>query len=962
MDFYVYWDLESYLEKCALASSLRLDLQNKNNGYHGLVSENSMYVKVDPQIRAVGGKCMLLNVYPHHVLAHTLSQLIHTNALQIETYYLGNFHLREVCSFAIVNKHHGEAPFEFKVIDKEGNAELKARHPNDLNCEKRRNYKFDIAAVGCDGRFSDNATVHVTVLDENEYRPVFLQESYVSQVDEGRLYDKILQVEAEDEDCSPKYGDICKYEIITPNQPFVIDINGNIKNTEPLDWKSSHNHILEIVAYDCAMNRSNHVMVNIKVNRVCRLGWKGIQDRIEYTPNSGSRLLFPKANLQLCEVPCAVDKVTIKISLQTKHIAKGCDRDTYSVENQRKMCGASQNSVDLLPTPGLGSEWTSELMTDDGHESDQIYEFDGETNAVVIPDGTLDHNLTTVFTISTWMKHKSNSAPKSAHKKEHIICNADDHAKNRHHYSLFVRNCRLVLLIRRDFTQQNLNTFMPAEWRWKLAEVCDNDWHHYAVNVNFPNVTLYVDGRKFRGGKINPEVIDDWPLHPTHNMNTTLAVGACWHGGEQKMKHHFRGYLAGLSILRKSTESAEVLACLHKCKEGLELTGLDRMQPGTQVQSNTDQNMIRIESDDVANTEELVSEVAYINSREYPTPGRRGLNISTLVMCTTGKVVKMPPVQSYVMVLQPEQPVITITGTQTQAKEYEEFQNGASLFSTINIYMADTEEELSESYESEEDETGHNLDSCTVAVYPALKPDWEYFTVPEHALQQYGISFKLNSDGIVLQGAADMSKYEQVLKGIQYYNRKPAYYLNRTFKLVCSELNNRFVSKEYIQTLTVIHPQIKKLTDEKSVQDESDRIVQQAIDSTKTMPKVANSFQSNHDVNFKEGTLRRNNYLVNNMIERETFIPATPGHAVIIIIVVCVGFLIFMIVLGVIRIRAAHQRAQESRDDDQEMAWDDSSLTITVNPMEQNYPDGKPRQPPREYDSETDDDGTSSLP
>lgn len=56
--------------------------------------------------------------------------------------------------------------------------------------------------------------------------------------------------------------------------------------------------------------------------------------------------------------------------------------------------------------------------------------------------------------------------------------------------------------------------------------------------------------------------------------------------------------------------------------------------------------------------------------------------------------------QSYVMVLQPEQPVITITGTQTLAKEYEDFQNGASLFSTINIYMADTEEELSESFES----------------------------------------------------------------------------------------------------------------------------------------------------------------------------------------------------------------------------------------------------------------------
>lgn len=60
----------------------------------------------------------------------------------------------------------------------------------------------------------------------------------------------------------------------------------------------------------------------------------------------------------------------------------------------------------------------------------------------------------------------------------------------------------------------------------------------------------------------------------------------------------------------------------------------------------------------------------------------------------------------------------------------------------------------------------------------------------------------------------------------------------------------------------------------------------------------------------------------------------TIGHTVTIIIVVCVGFLVFMIILGVIRIRAAHQRAQETKDEDQEMAWDDSSLTITVNPMD----------------------------
>lgn len=68
--------------------------------------------------------------------------------------------------------------------------------------------------------------MHITIVDINEYAPAFLEPSYVRTVDEGRLYEEIVRVEATDRDCTPKFGDICKYEILTTDQPFVIDNEG----------------------------------------------------------------------------------------------------------------------------------------------------------------------------------------------------------------------------------------------------------------------------------------------------------------------------------------------------------------------------------------------------------------------------------------------------------------------------------------------------------------------------------------------------------------------------------------------------------------------------------------------------------------------------------------------------------------------------------------------------------------
>ncbi|KAI2796804.1 Calsyntenin-2 [Blomia tropicalis] len=951
----------------------RFDLVKPEDGYHAIVKENDRTVIISPRIKVLDA---------------------------------------ELCNIEIVNKHYNDIPFEVQITD-QINGEAIVTAKRDLNCEKHRSYHFSMRAVSCTGQYSENCTVHVNVEDVNEFVPIFRQDSYTVTVNEGRIIDPIIQVEAFDHDCSPKYSDICKYEIVGGdklNSPFVIDSNGNIKNTRALYYKESHNHILEVVAYDCGMKRSKPAIVNIKINKVCTLGWKGIPERIEYMSGSGSRVLVPEAELQLCDLPCETKNVTVRMSLATHHIGKGCDRDTYSVESQRKLCGANTESVDLLPSASSGTEWIRDLPTDEGRESDQIYEFDGATNSVIVPEDVFDHNLTSKFSISFWMKHEPPLDQSNKHIKEHIICNADDHKKNRHHYSLFVRNCRLILLLRREFNQEKHTVFKPAEYRWKLAETCDNEWHHYSVSMNFPDATLYIDGVRFRNTSTNPEIVDDWPLHAVKDVNTTFTIGACWEGKKSKMNFYFRGFLAGLNILRGQTESGDVLRCLHRCKEGLHQPSADSIESGIDILTNSDSTAIVVSGKESIDVEDVISQVSYSNSREYPTPGRRSLKLSTSITCSNGKTLKIPQVDSYVMVMPAEQPSIAINGTPNLAREYESFMQGIELFNSISIFVNQENDGDDVGAENEIDEANgggiggddddqpsdvppgitkligeHKLDSCNVQVYPPLNPDHEYFRVPNNMMEHLEIRHKETKEGIVIFGADSVHNYQQILRQLIYFNRKPAYYLNRAFKLSCSELNGRFSSNDYIQTLTVIHPKVEPNQTQQQQQQQQKSSSQQHMANMVEVQASPIAHVQMHDmkVEMKDPRIKPiSGFFDNSIVDAsDNFARATPskysskilsekiyknhypsqiGHAVTVIIVICVGFLVFMIVLGVIRIRSTHHRTNDSRDDDPEMTWDESSLTITVNPLDQieQENEGQPLNDDDD-DSDSSDDASS---
>lgn len=130
--------------------------------------------------------------------------------------------------------------------------------------------------------------------------------------------------------------------------------------------------------------------------------------------------LFPKVHLELCDIKCYDNDLVIQsvVTLKTKHISFGCDRDASK-------CLQQQNLIDLLPKL---SSWTKDLIYDEGGV-DAVFHFDGNSGAIVPSTLVAHHDFALhPFSIVTIFRHHSIMS-NDKHTKEHIVCSADDHSK-----------------------------------------------------------------------------------------------------------------------------------------------------------------------------------------------------------------------------------------------------------------------------------------------------------------------------------------------------------------------------------------------------------------------------------------------------------------------------------------------------------------------------------------------------
>ncbi|CAD5210317.1 unnamed protein product [Bursaphelenchus okinawaensis] len=896
-----------------------------------------------------------------------------------------------VCKYELTSDSETEIPFFAEIVDKNtGSAVIKVKENFTLDCSHSE-FNLDITAVGCndDMARSEPASLKVTVKDTNNHAPEFDAPWYAFDVVEGQVAKNIAKLTTTDKDCGHPYGKICRYEITNALEgfPFHIDDQGVISNVKPLNRSDSESHILTIVAYDCGMQRSKSALVTINVRRPCQEGLRGLAaSGIEYTPGTGTRKILPNAEVISCptEQTCTVKSAESQLQLA---IERPSEHDLAST----KKCGMNLETLELLPRGDntrsvvLGKDGKAkELLLDsdenldkdtkveeseeDDDEEDedvssltpsqleqQKYVFDGKTTSVVVPPSTVKEIVPQKFSLTFSMKHaRGNKAEQQV--KQNILCETDNDHLNRHHFAVYIRHCKLEMLLRREAEHASQN-FRAAEWRWALPEVCDDEWHSYAILFHdLDNVVLMVDGNKYENTERNPEILDDWPLHETKWLKTKMVVGACWHGRTEQMVQFFKGHLTSVYLLPGKVESEMAVQCLHQPKERLRFEAVDELVPGETAAFAEQQTRLTLTSNTLEDLSLLLQKVEYINS-DPTLPGKRRLTIKSSAKCTNGEKRDLGTFETSIQVKNEQAPILSISGQNLINTDRKSLKLGTVMVPDVQITVVKNNGDKDVDVTSQ-----HKIDWCKVHLKPSRDMDLEYFSSPAALIASLNIDFEHDSEGILLKGEESISGYREVLSKIHYFNTRPEAYNKRMYTVQCAMDKGKLLSNKFFVTMYI--------SDENKVDDldAEARILTKNTEAQDIRefgkqfePSAFDQLGANRLQNILEMDLPRPKALLSHH-GYEMGQGAVAGGAVAIVVVICVGFLLVLLVVGVLKMRDTpiprpRRRQRKMATMQEGMEWDDGGMNITVNPLED--VEKQEQEVYSEEEDESSDDGES---
>ncbi|VDP81755.1 unnamed protein product [Echinostoma caproni] len=284
--------------------------------------------------------------------------------------------------------------------------------------------------------------------------------------------------------------------------------------------------------------------------------------------------------------------------------------------------------------------------------------FSGSNQSDVPADRLLvkRHRLDNVpFTLTFWMRHGPHSPPAhpvtqdEANGREHIVCISDEEEKNRHHFAVYVHNCKLTMLLRREPVNSRNHErvrLYPSQWRFSVDDVCDNLWHHYALSFRPPpaevvqgsvdetsdwtvetQVKLLIDGDPVPFDANLVQITEDVPMHELrhHSTRTRLTVGACWHSRIARHVQHFTGELAAMMLSIGAEMPNEQVQCLANCYPRLHVTGpLNNAQlPDLPPLHQSRLDNLIVQANHLTDLTDLMQHVIFFNPRIKRLPTQR---------------------------------------------------------------------------------------------------------------------------------------------------------------------------------------------------------------------------------------------------------------------------------------------------------------------------------------------------